>query len=292
MRYLICVAIVLVCTTSRAQSPATRPQFEVASVKPTAKDRIADPYARVFQGIRRNSLSVGKIPMEGPDRIRLQDWSLLDLIAAAYSVRATHISGPAWLSDQDFDIEATVPDGTPTAELNAMLQSLLEERFGLKAHRAMKTGDGLALTVAKDGPRLTLASPPPVPAEGLSDEEQKTQMQQNIEAIEANKAAMGKRMQEATEDGTLPRSVNSVSWHSITTGELAAQLEQRTEAPVIDETGLTGKYTVTLETSKNDDGPGTSVFDAVGKLGLRLEPRKVTAETVIVDQVWKSPTPN
>ncbi len=288
MRYLICVAIVLVCTISRAQLSAPRPQFEVASIKPTTKDRIADPYARIFREARRNSLAVGKIPMEGPDRIRLQDWSLLDLIAAAYSVRATQVSGPAWLSDQGFDIEATVPDGTPTAELNVMLQSLLEERFGLKAHRATRTGKGFALTVAKDGPRLTLASPPPVPIEGLSEEERKTQAQQNIEA---NLASMRKRTQEASEDGTR-RSVNFVSWHAITTGELAAQLERFTEAPVIDETGLTGKYSVTLETSKNADGVGTSVFDAVDKLGLKLEPRKVTAETVIVDQVSKSPTPN
>ncbi len=207
-------------------------------------------------------------------------------------MRAIQISGPDWLSDQGFDIEATVPDGRPPAELNAMLQSLLEERFGLKAHRATKTGKGFALTVAKDGPRLTLASPPPVPVEGLSDEERKTQLQQNTEANMAAMAATRKRMREPSEDGTLPRSVSFVSWHSITTGELAAQLERLTEAPVIDETGLTGKYSVTLETSKNAEGPGTSVFDAVGKLGLKLEPRKVTTETVIVDQVSKSPTPN
>ena len=76
--------------------------------------------------------------MTGPNRVRLQNWALLDLIAAAYSVRATQVSGPAWLSDQVFDIEAKVPDGTPKDELNAMLQSLLEERFGLKVHRNTK----------------------------------------------------------------------------------------------------------------------------------------------------------
>ena len=289
MRYLICVAIVLVCTTSRAQSPATRPKFEVASVKPTAKDETSDgQLSQLMREIDRNHRRPGEIPMTGTNRVRLKNWALLDLIAAAYSVRATQISGPDWLSDQGFDIEVTVPEGTPRAELNAMMQSLLEERFGLKAHRATKTGKGFALTVSKDGPRLTPAAPP-VPVEGLSDQELNTQLQQNAKA---NMAAMAKRMREATEAGTPPGSVNSVGWRSITTGELAAQLVRFTEAPVIDETGLTGKYSVTLETSKNADGSGTSVFDAVAKLGLRLEPRKVTAETVIVDQVSKSPTPN
>ena len=290
MRYLICVAIVLVCTTSRAQSPATGPKFEVASVKPTAKDETSDgQLSQLMREIDRNHRRPGEIPMTGTDRVRLKNWPLLDLIAAAYSVRAIQISGPDWLSDQGFDIEATVPEGTPRAELNAMLQSLLEERFGLKAHRMTKTGKGFALTVAKDGPRLTPALPPPVAVEGLSNEKQEAQLQQNTEA---NMAAMAKRMRKATEDGTLPQSVNSLGWRSITIGELAAQLVRFTEAPVIDETGLTGKYSVTLETSKNADGSGTSVFDAVDKLGLKLEPRKVTAEMVIVDQVSKSPTPN
>ena len=38
--------------------------------------------------------------------------------------------------------------------------------------------------------------------------------------------------------------------------------------------------------------PGGTIFDAVEKLGLKLEPRKVTVETVVVDHVSKTPTPN
>ena len=63
------------------------------------------------------------------------------------------------------------------------------------------------------------------------------------------------------------------------------------EAPVVDETGLTGKYSVAIETW-NADAPGGTVFDAVEKLGLKLESRKVTVETVVVDQVSKTPTAN
>jgi uncharacterized protein (TIGR03435 family) len=63
-------------------------------------------------------------------------------------------------------------------------------------------------------------------------------------------------------------------------------------APVVDETGLTGEYKVTIDTWSNPDVPGGTIFDAVEKLGLKLEPRKLTVETVVVDQASKTPTAN
>ena len=116
--------------------------------------------------------------MTGPDRVHLENWALLDMIAAAYGVRTTQVSGPAWLSDQCFDVEAKVPDGTPKEELNVMLQSLLEDRFGLIVHRSTQTVPGYALVVGKDGPKLKPAAPPPAPAPGLTGEERMAQMKQ------------------------------------------------------------------------------------------------------------------
>ncbi len=86
----------------RAPGPgaAARPQFEVASVKPVANDR----FSRGTRDFVRNEGRPGEIAMAGPDRVRLQNSTLLDLIATAYSVRTTQVSGPTWLSDQGFDI--------------------------------------------------------------------------------------------------------------------------------------------------------------------------------------------
>jgi uncharacterized protein (TIGR03435 family) len=234
----------------------------------------------------RNRRRPGEIPMTGPDRVQLENWPLLDLIAAAYSVRATQVSGPDWLSDQGFDIEAKLPDGTPKEELNAMLQSLLEERFGLKVHRATKTGQGFALTVGKNGPKLKPAEPRPAPVEGLTQEERMAQLQQKMQT---NAAAERKQMEEKA---AAVGAFDTQSWGSITMEELAARLVRFAGAPVVDETGLTGNYKVTIETSANADVPGGTVFDAVEKLGLKLESRKVTVETVVVDRVSKTPTPN
>ncbi len=228
----------------------------------------------------------GMIPMTASGRVHLENWTLRDLVAAAYTVRASQVLGPTWLSDQGFDIEAKVPDGTAKQELNAMLQSLLEERFNLKVHRGTQTGRGFALMVGKDGPKLKPAKPPVAPAEELTEEEQKAQNAQKAQAV---LAAMMKHLKE---NNTPPAGFHTESWASITTEELAAQLVRYAQAPVIDETGLTGNYSVTIETSTDAEVPVGTVFDAVEKLGLRLDPQKVTVDSVIVDQVSKTPTAN
>jgi uncharacterized protein (TIGR03435 family) len=286
---LLALALTPLALPAQAPAPPARPQFEVASVKPAANNGVSDRLAKVTREFGRSNRKPGMIPLSDPGYLRLKDWALLDLIAAAYSVRATQVSGPDWLSDQCFDIEAKLPDGAPKEQVNAMLQSLLEERFGLKAHRAPVTGQGFALVVGKDGPKLKPAQPPPALAEGLSNEERQAQLQQKMQA---DMARMKERRQDEIASGKPPEQFNSESWRSITTGELAAQLVRFAGAPVVDQTGLTGNYSVTLRTSTNADVPGGTIFDAVEKLGLKLEPRKVTVETVVVDQVSKTPTPN
>ncbi len=286
MRYIVCSAIVLSCITSCAQKMPAKPQFEVASVRPMADNGSNDRTSLLLREVMRNQRQPGLIPMTGPDRVHLENWALLDMIAAAYGVRTTQVSGPAWLSDQCFDVEAKVPDGTPKEELNVMLQSLLEDRFGLIVHRSTQTVPGYALVVGKDGPKLKPAAPPPAPAPGLTGEERMAQMKQKMQA---DMAASKERITErAREVGPF----NTQSWDSITTEELAAQLVRSAGAPVVDETGLTGQYKVTIETWQNADDPGGTVFDAVEKLGLKLESRKVTVETVVVDRVSRMPTAN
>jgi uncharacterized protein (TIGR03435 family) len=272
MRYVMPTAMALVCISLCAQTPPAKPQFEVASVKPAAN---GGPPLRIRE-LMRSSGRPGMIPMDGPGRIRLENWALLDLIAAAYSVRTNQVSGPSWLGDQDFDIEAKVPAGAPKEEVNAMLQSLLEERFGLKAHRGTQTKQGFALAVGKNGPKLKPAEPPPTPAEA--------------EQLAQSRRAAARKL---TEDSGAPLGgFARFSSRSLDMAGLASQLARIAEAPVIDETGLTGRYSVSIETWKNADIPGGSIFDVVEKLGLKLEPRKVIIQTVVVDQVSRMPTAN
>jgi uncharacterized protein (TIGR03435 family) len=279
MRYVIGVAILFVCVNSWAQSGPNTPQFEVASIRSVAKGSPEDERgAQLLRETFRDMRQPGEIPMASPDRIRLKDWTLLDLVAAAYGVRPSQVVGPDWMEEQGFDVEATVPVGTPKAALDGMLGSLLEERFGLKAHRAEKTGRGFALMVGKGGPKLLPATPPP--AKPLTEKELADQMPNQMEEMRKQMAELGET------------SSSMWTWPSVTMEELAARLVRYTQAPVVDATGLAGKYSVSIAVSNNGDAPGSTIFDAVGRLGLKLQPIKVTVETVVIDHVSKSPTEN
>jgi len=279
----VCLAMPLICASLFARQAAEKPQFEVASVKPAANEGPGFPMMREMM---RNMFPPGTIPMADPGRVRLEGWDLLRLIAAAYSVRATDVSGPAWLGDQVFDIEAKIPEGTPKEQLNALLQSLLEERFGLKVHRERQTRQGFALVIGKNGPKLKAAGPAADPPQPLSPEEQRAKAQENL-------AAMMKRMQQNRQNGTPRPGINTAHWDSVTTERFASALVRFVQAPVVDMTGLTGKYEINVETWRaTDDDPGQTIFEAVEKLGLKLEPRKIKVETVVVDQVSKTPTAN
>jgi uncharacterized protein (TIGR03435 family) len=221
--------------------------------------------------------------MASPNRVQLKNWTLLDLIAAAYSVRATEVSGPAWLSDEAFDIEAEVPDGTPKEQLNPMLQSLLEDRFGLSAHRETKTEEGFALIIGRNGPSLKAAMSSTAPVEAPSETEQTVQLERQLHDM------MGKNADPAVIEAG---PYQSESWPSITTNQLAAALVRFVGVPVVDETGLAGQYAVSIRVSSNPKIPGGTVFDAVEKLGLKLDRRKVAIETVVVEHVSKVPSPN
>lgn len=289
---LVLIGALSICTNVRAQAPAASPQFEVASVKPANDNAGTSRFPRMRE-MMRNNRQPGVIPMADPSRIRLENWALLDLIAAAYRVRANQVSGPAWISDQSFDIEAKLPEGTKKEHLNAMLQSLLEERFGLKVHRESQTKAGFALVAGKNGPRLKPAVPPPAPDPSLSEEERKAKdKEQSQQRMSEMMKRMQERMHDNRESGTPLTGFSSSSFDSVTSEELAARLALFAEAPVVDETGLTGKYAVSIETWKNSDVPGGTIFDAVEKLGLKLEPRKITIETMVVDQVSRTPAAN
>jgi uncharacterized protein (TIGR03435 family) len=267
----VAAGAILGCAILPAQTTQANPQFEVASVKRTTKP---DPSDERRRELMRSLIDPGRIPMEDPGRIRLEDWALVDLIAAAYRVRATQVVGPAWISEQGFDVEAKIPEGTPNEQLNAMLQALLEERFGLKVHRSSQTKQGYALVIGKGGPNLK-------PAEAEPTSEQREQQS----------AAQMERLEKLHQQGTIS-GFRRLTQRSMTTEQLATHLARLAEAPVVDQTGLTGKYSVVIETWNSTDVPGGTVFEAVEKLGLKLESRKLTIETVMVDEVSKTPTAN
>src|SRR5215471_17582779 len=112
-------AMLFAAVTTLAQ---TRPEFEVASIKPAP-----DQFQQANIGLH----------IDG-SQVRYSYLSLKDLISLAYDVKLPQVSGPEWLGSQRFEIAAKLPDGATISQVPAMLQTLLVDKFGLKSHRDSK----------------------------------------------------------------------------------------------------------------------------------------------------------
>jgi uncharacterized protein (TIGR03435 family) len=149
-----------------------------------------------------------------------------------------------------------------------MLQMLLAERFQLKLHHETKELSVYALVVAKNGPKLQ-AGDPKTPA----------------------------KMDFATVPG-------GISFHNYSIAGLAEQLSGRIfglQYPVIDQTGLTGVYNLTLKLADSiadlkraaEKGENPPIFSVLQEqAGLRLAGQKAPIDILVVDHAEKVPVEN
>jgi uncharacterized protein (TIGR03435 family) len=281
-----CLATIGGCGTLAAQQAPVNAQlqFEVASVKPTQLE--GGPGRAMAMARMLEMMPLGMIPMPDAGRVRIQGWSLRQVVAAAYRVRGDKITGPGWMADEYYDIEAKMPQGAKRDEAHEMLQALLAERFGLQLHREPHEVSGFALVVGKHGPKLEEFVPPAPQLEPASPEEAEERQKQRLKTMQAT---MAERMKTAKATPGVSRN----SWGGVTLADLAERLAPLAGGPVVDETGISGKYKVEVETWRaTEDTAEQTIFGAVEKLGLRLAPKKVTVEYLIIDKVSKAPTAN
>jgi uncharacterized protein (TIGR03435 family) len=209
-------------------------------------------------------------------RFDLRGATMLSLIAIAYGVETDCVlGGPGWLSHDRFDVIAKAPSATASQEaMLGMLQGLLAERFQLGVHRDKKDLPVYLLTVGKNGPKLR-------------------------EAARPDEAAGCPRVD--GEPGLNHRACHNSKIAALV--ELLPQVANNyVEHPVVDKTGLTGSYDFQLDwmgkgpylaAKANPAGPqAVSIFDAVEKLGLKLELGTQPMSVIVVDRVNEKPTDN
>jgi uncharacterized protein (TIGR03435 family) len=130
-----------------------KPQFEVATIKPS------DPNRPGFG-----------ISLDRSGQLHTLNTTLSELIKFAYDVHPKQIVGaPAWVNSDKFDLLAK-PDvpGIPSVDqMKAMMQKLLEDRFSLKFHREKKELSVYAITVAKGGEKIKKDETSTVPIPGF-----------------------------------------------------------------------------------------------------------------------------
>lgn len=185
--------------------------------------------------------------------LHVENYSLRGIILFAYDLRDFELIGtPTWVDTTCYDIVAKADSGqTGDSLFRERTRSLLASRFGLVAHNETRLLTSYLLTVAKGGSKLKSVT---TPSEQLG----------------------------------FRGGVGHNRGFAITMPMFAKELGRLTGRPVIDKTGLEGKYDYVLEWSADSDATGTgpSVFTALQEqLGLRLDAVKAPAETLVIDHI-------
>ena len=259
------------------QTGAGAPAFEVATIKPVDKGGV-----RLVQGMSlgdfAQTMSAAGFISRVERRISLKSRSLRSLIATANVTSINQIDGPDWMANTWFDIDAKIPDDAPVGDANKMLQSLLEERFGLRVHRERREQAGFALVTGKKGPMLKLSAPAIVIPDDMSPDDRQAKLMSMLQKPQPRVPTPG---------------ANSMSYSGYTMDKFAEILARLVDRPVTNMTGLTDRYDVDLNLSTTEREDTTIlVIRALESLGLKLEARKVFVDLVVVDKASKVPVEN
>lgn len=196
--------------------------------------------------------------------------SLHDLIKFASGVHASQIiNAPEWAASDRYDVEG-VPqgEGMPNdRQFKAMLRKLLADRFQLAVHREQRELPAFVLVLGSGAPRLTptRADPASLPVAGIGP--------------------------------GLFYGVNA------TTTDFATALQGAAlDRPVVDQTGLAGRWDFRLEWTPDPSqfggralpiGPADAsrppaLFTAIQEqLGLKLESKRASVDVLVIDRVEK-----
>jgi len=229
--------------------PAPAPSFEVASVRLSNTDPV--PFTADNEPLSRfptNHFYVRNLPLSF-------------ILGVAFGIDQRYVDGgPSWIDSQNYFIDAKVDgDQQLTKEQMApLLQNLLAQRLGLKAHLESRLVAGYEMVVAKGGPKLQ-------PTKG-----------------ESRWVSIGP---------------NQLSGSKNDAATVAQSLSYAVRQPVVDKTGLTGSYDIHLSYAPLND-PSTAstspdIFTAIQEqLGLKLVPAKVPVDFLVIDHVDRVPTEN
>lgn len=275
-----------------SEKAADMPAFDAVSVKP------ANPATREWMR--------GGPGTSDPGQFLYSGVSVSRLIVTAYGAKAYQISGPAWMGAEKFNVVTKIPAGTTRQQVGLMLQTLLADRFGLQFHHESRDLLGYELQIAKDGHKL---QPP-------------------AEIVSQADAAQESVLLQVGSDRMPPRNLGwpaiywdrSLGWGilklsnglfravgvSQTLADLVTRCEGQVHLPIVDKTGLTGRYDYSfdyapdLPANQQEESavgtamdPGPDFVTAFQKqLGFRLEKKKLPIDVLVIDHVDRAPVEN
>jgi uncharacterized protein (TIGR03435 family) len=157
---LFAAAVFAVVPLLSQTSSGPKPSFEVISIKPTAPN---------LNFIRGGAARGDRFSMTGANlRMLLQNAYGRPTAGIPFG-QLQIIGGPSWIDSDRWDVQATADcsGGVFSREqLQLMIQSLLEQRFQLKAHMETRELPIYNLVVAKDGPKIKASADQTPPGPG------------------------------------------------------------------------------------------------------------------------------
>ena len=211
------------------------------------------------------SINLGKT---NHGELTLGNATLADCLKFAYGLtNDIQLDGPAWIRRKGeviFDVIGKASPETPREQLLLMLQGLLTERFKLVIHREERPASYIALTQSKKGLKLEV-------------------LDASAPAVMNNTFHLG-----------------HIDSKGVYMPMLATVLSRFLRQPVVDMTGLTGRYVVKLDWTPDPVDPekapqvsGPTIYTALQEqLGLKLEARKGPLEVMVVDHAERVPISN
>lgn len=209
---------------------------------------------------------VGTTMTVTPGGIQFREVSLLNCITEAWGITAYQIRGLApWMRTVGYDIAARHAGAATREQSMAMLRQLLYDHFALRTHLVQEPMRVSTLVVTRGGPRLTAAA-----GEG---------------------------------EFRLVRDPAGAGFRQATMADLAGYLSRSgpVGVPVLDRTGITGRFDFTLPLLKKidggsgedakraiaEDGGPTIYDDALADLGLAMKRETLPTAVVVIDSAQR-----
>jgi uncharacterized protein (TIGR03435 family) len=266
--------------SAAAQSAGPRLTFEVASVKANDSPDFRNSALQFLPG----------------GRFVARNAPLLLIIATAYDVpfnRTPRFTGlPEWALSSRYDIEATAEKGAirPDAftkvrdgKMKLMLQSLLEDRFHLEMRREPKEQPVYAIVVAGGDSKLKKSK--------MSEAECANGPTGFVDGCHTIRGGIGR----------------GIHGDAVDIADVALFVQNWTDRPVIDKTGLTDLYDIQTEgwapmlprpprpdgapltggDAGLDDPDRQTLGQVFGQLGLKMESQRAVVDMFVVEHLEK-----
>jgi uncharacterized protein (TIGR03435 family) len=287
MRLTASIAMVALLATAVVATQA-RPQFEVASIRP------APPVV--------NAVTVG-VQVSGA-QVRISGLSVRDYLTIAFDLRPQQIIAPDWVSSARFEITAKLPDGATQDQVPQMLQQLLEERFQMKSHVENRDFNVYALVAHRDGFKLQPVADAPAPDPNAP--------------LQIGGGGSGGGVTMDLGDGARFSMANSrIDATKVTMVQVADMLTRFMDRPVVDASGIAGRYDLQLPIAPEDyqalmiragvnggvpmppqalrllDGARPDpLSEPLQAIGLTLDARRAPLRVLVIDAMSETPSEN